>query len=119
MPPTHDVVVLAQQLMSIDSTSGHEGEMMAHVHALLEQHGWQVARIPVSEGRFAVFARGGEAPFITLSTHLDTVPPYIPPRLEPAVLRGRGACDAKGIAAAMICAADAMRAAGAPIALLF
>jgi acetylornithine deacetylase len=119
MPATQDVVALARQLMAIDSTSGREGEMMAHVFALLEQHGWQVTRIPVSEGRFAVLARMSDAPFVTLSTHLDTVPPYIPPRLEGDVLWGRGACDAKGIAAAMICAADVLRAEGTPVALLF
>ncbi len=119
MPPTQDVVALAQQLMAIDSTSGREGEMMTHVHALLDQQGWQVTRIPVSEGRFAVFARVSDEPLITLSTHLDTVPPYIPPRLERDVLWGRGACDAKGIAAAMICAADTLRAEGVPVALLF
>ena len=119
MPATNDVVALAQQLMSIDSTSGREGEMMTQVHALLEPRGWQVTRIPVSEGRFAVFARAGDDPFITLSTHLDTVPPYIPPRLDGDLLWGRGACDAKGIAAAMICAGDRLRGDGAPVALLF
>ncbi|MDE3127703.1 MAG: M20/M25/M40 family metallo-hydrolase [Gemmatimonadota bacterium] len=122
MPPTSeslDVVALAQRLMAIESTSGHEGELMAHVHALLEHRGWTVTRIPVSEGRFAVFARTGDAPFVTLSTHLDTVPPFIPPRLDGDVLWGRGACDAKGIAAAMICAADRLRAGGPPAALLF
>lgn len=120
MPGSQDVVALAQQLMAIDSTSGHEGEMMAHVHQLLEQRGWGITRIPVSEGRFAVLARAGaHGPVITLSTHLDTVPPYIPPRLDGDVLWGRGACDAKGIAAAMIAAGDTLRAEGAPVALLF
>jgi acetylornithine deacetylase len=49
---------------------------------------------------------------VTLSTHLDTVPPFIPPRLEGARLFGRGACDAKGIAAAMLAAADRLVASG-------
>jgi acetylornithine deacetylase len=119
MPQPLDVVALAQQLMQIESTSGHEGEMMAHVHALLEQRGWNVTRIPVSEGRFAVFARGTETSFVTLSTHLDTVPPYIAPRLDGDTLWGRGACDAKGIAASMICAGDVLRTEGVPVALLF
>ena len=119
MPESQDVVALARQLMQIESTSGHEGEMMAHVHALLEQRGWHVTRIPVSEGRFAVFARGVESSFVTLSTHLDTVPPFIAPRLDGDTLWGRGACDAKGIAASMICAADVLRAAGVPVAMLF
>ncbi|HVA57977.1 MAG TPA: M20/M25/M40 family metallo-hydrolase [Gemmatimonadaceae bacterium] len=119
MPESQDVVALAQRLMAIDSTSGREGALMTHVHTLLEQRGWTVTRIPVSEGRFAVFARAGDVPFVTLSTHLDTVPPYIAPRLDGDVLWGRGACDAKGIASAMICAGDVLRAEGAPIALLF
>jgi len=119
MPESLDVVTLAQRLMSIDSTSGREGELMTHVHALLEQRAWTVTRIPVSEGRFAVFARTGDAPFVTLSTHLDTVPPYIAPRIDGDVLWGRGACDAKGIAAAMMCAGDVLRAEGTPVALLF
>ncbi len=119
MPEPLDVVALAQQLMEIESTSGHETEMMTRVHALLDQRGWRVTRIPVSEGRFAVFAHAGEPSFVTLSTHLDTVPPFIPPRLDGDTLWGRGACDAKGIAASMICAADALRAEGRAVALLF
>ena len=49
---------------------------------------------------------------MTLSTHLDTVPPYVPPRLDGRRLYGRGACDAKGIAAAMLVAADQLAEAG-------
>src|SRR6185503_12409594 len=49
---------------------------------------------------------------VTLSTHLDTVPPYIAPRLKKDKLFGRGACDAKGIAAAMLVAADNLAKAG-------
>jgi acetylornithine deacetylase len=56
---------------------------------------------------------------VTLSTHLDTVPPFIPPRTSDGVIHGRGSCDAKGIAAAMICAAERLREEGAPVALLF
>jgi acetylornithine deacetylase len=66
-----------------------------------------------------VFASSANGPFVTLSTHLDTVPPYIPPRLEQTRLWGRGACDAKGIAAAMICAAERVRQRRVPVALLF
>ena len=56
---------------------------------------------------------------MTLSTHLDTVPPHVGARVDATHLWGRGACDAKGIAAAMICAAEQLRARGAPVALLF
>jgi acetylornithine deacetylase len=105
--------------MRIDSTSGREGAVIAFTHRLLEERGWRVKRIPVSEGRDDIVATAVDAPLVTLSTHLDTVPPYLPPRLDDGVLWGRGACDAKGIAAAMICAAERLRERGAPVALLF
>jgi acetylornithine deacetylase len=114
-----DPVAFAHMLMSIDSTSGREGELVGWVHRILEDRGWRVRRISVSEGRKNVLAEHGDAPALTFSTHLDTVPPYKPPRLDAQRLWGRGACDAKGIAAAMICAADRLRDGGLPVALLF
>ena len=114
-----DPLALAVDLVRIDSTSGREGEVIARVHGMLEQRGWQVRRIPVSSGRDDVLATAGDAPRITLSTHLDTVPPFIPPRIDGDRLYGRGSCDAKGIAAAMIIAAERLRARGVPVALLF
>jgi acetylornithine deacetylase len=110
---------LATSLMSIDSTSGQEGEIVAFVERLLGGRGWITTRIPVSSGRDSLLARSTEVPHVTLSTHLDTVPPYIPPTLSGDTLRGRGACDAKGIAASMIVAAERLRAHGIPVALLF
>lgn len=107
------------QLMSIDSTSGREGDVIAWLQHYLAEREWSTQRIPVSAGRDDLFATAGDAPLVTLSTHLDTVPPYLPPRLEGDVLHGRGACDAKGIAAAMICAAERLRADDLPVALLF
>lgn len=107
------------QLMRIDSTSGREAEVIALADAMLQQRGWQTSRISVSDGRDDLLATSAPTPVITLSTHLDTVPPYIAPRLEAGRLYGRGACDAKGIAAAMILAADHLREAGVPVALLF
>ncbi|MDQ3698350.1 MAG: M20/M25/M40 family metallo-hydrolase [Gemmatimonadota bacterium] len=114
-----DPVALAVDLMRVDSTSGREGEVIALAHRMLEQRGWRVRRIPVSAGRDDVLATSNEAPVVTLSTHLDTVPPFIPPRIEDGRLWGRGACDAKGIAAAMMCAAERLRDRGVPVALLF
>jgi acetylornithine deacetylase len=78
-----------------------------------------VTRIPVSDGRVDLLATTGAGPYVTLSTHLDTVPPFIPPTRDETHLRGRGSCDAKGIAAAMLCAAERLRARGRPVALLF
>lgn len=114
-----DVVDLAESLMRIESTSGAEGEVVAYVDRLLAGRGWTVTRIPVSEGRDDVLATNGDVPAVTLSTHLDTVPPFVPPRRDKRRLYGRGACDAKGIAAAMIVAAERLRERGVPIALLF
>ncbi|MEJ7812168.1 MAG: M20/M25/M40 family metallo-hydrolase [Gemmatimonadaceae bacterium] len=114
-----DPVELAIALMRIDSTSGREGEVISYAHRALEDRGWLARRIPVSDGRDDLLLASDDAPAVTLSTHLDTVPPYIPPRLEGSRLWGRGACDAKGIAAAMICAGERLRARRIPVALLF
>ncbi len=119
LPAPLDPVELAVALMRIDSTSGAEGAVVAFTADLLDSRGWQTTRIPVSEGRDALLAASSEQPEVTLSTHLDTVPPFIPPRVEKGVLWGRGACDAKGIAAAMIVSAERLRTRGLRVALLF
>jgi aspartate kinase len=100
-----DVVELATELVAIPSLSGHEHAVTDYVMDLLAARGWDVRTQPVSGGRVNVWAtrKGGE---VTLTTHLDTVPGFFPPRIEGGKLYGRGSCDAKGIAAAMICAAQ-------------
>jgi acetylornithine deacetylase len=105
--------------MSIDSTSFREGDVIAWLDRYLSARGWRAQRIPVSDGRDDLFATAHDRPVVTLSTHLDTVPPFIPPRRENGRILGRGACDAKGIAAAMIAAAERLRDADLPVALLF
>ena len=105
--------------MSIDSTSGAEGTLTRALGSAMEGRGWTVTRIPVTPGRENLLCTAGPGPYVALSTHLDTVPPYIPPRREGGRLYGRGACDAKGIAAAMICAAERLREASVAVALLF
>jgi acetylornithine deacetylase len=114
-----DVVSLTVRLMEIDSTSGQEGDVVDWLERYLVGAKWNTRRIPVTPGRDDLLATAGDAPRVTLSTHLDTVPPYIPPRLDGDVLWGRGACDAKGIAASMIVAGERLRAARVPVALLF
>jgi acetylornithine deacetylase len=118
MPVSHDVVELTARLMEIDSTSGREGPVIDWLESYLTGSDWRVRRIPVTPGRDDLLATSGADPEVTLSTHLDTVPPFIPPRLVGDRLWGRGACDAKGIAAAMILAAERLRA-KRPVALLF
>ena len=118
--PSHsDPVELTMRLVAIDSTSGQEGAVIAWVDAYLAERGWQTKRIPVTAGRDDLYAAMSERPRVVLSTHLDTVPPFIPPRRDENRIHGRGACDAKGIAAAMICAAEQLRDRDVPVALLF
>jgi len=106
-----DVVALAAELLSINSSTGSEGAAVDFVSKWLVARGWNVSLQEVTRGRANVWAsRSGGG--VTLSTHLDTVPPYIAPRLEGDRLLGRGACDAKGIAAAMLVAADKLARAG-------
>jgi acetylornithine deacetylase len=106
-----DVVALAAELLATQSPSRAEGPAVEMVAQWLAQRGWRVTLQEVSPGRHNVWAtrRGGG---VTLSTHLDTVPPYVAPRLTDDRLWGRGACDAKGIAAAMMVAATRLADAG-------
>jgi len=113
-----DVVALTMKLMEIDSTSGREGAVISWLEGYLREQRWSVRRIAVTPGRDDLLATFGDQPQITLTTHLDTVPPFIPPRLDGDTLWGRGACDAKGIAASMIVAGERLRDEGIPIALL-
>src|SRR5690554_1816298 len=113
------VAEIAQRLMRIDSTTGSERAVIDEMHQMLESMGWRMTRIPVGDGRDCVLARSHDDPSVTFSTHLDTVPPYIPPRVDGDRLMGRGACDAKGIAASMILAAKRLRDDGMRVALLF
>jgi acetylornithine deacetylase len=114
-----DVVAITRWLMTFDSTSGRESALTAALADGLERRAWAVTRIAAPEGRENVLATAGPPPYVTLSTHLDTVPPYLPPTVTSDRVHGRGACDAKGIAAAMLCAAERVRAAGGSVALLF
>ena len=105
-----DVVSLAAELLAIPSTTRDEGAVVETVSRWLVARDWNVTVQEVTPGRGNVWAsrKGGG---VTLSTHLDTVPPFVAPRRADGRLYGRGACDAKGIAAAMMIAADRLVAA--------
>ena len=112
-----DVVALAAEMLSIQSLSGQEHEVIEFVTRWLVKRGWNVSFQEVSPGRGNVWAtrpaaNGAPAGSVALSTHLDTVPPFLTPRLEEGRLYGRGAADAKGIAAAMMAAADRLVTSG-------
>lgn len=115
-----DPVSLTRSLVDIDSTTGCEADAAAWLARFLGQLGYQVTEQPVTDGRFNVFARLDAPPEIVFSTHFDCVPPFFPSREERGMIFGRGACDAKGILAAQVAAAESLRSAGETrIALLF
>ena len=106
-----DVVALAAELIAIQSPTGDEGRAVDFVARWLVARGWNVTVQEVTPGRGNVWAsRAGGG--VAFSTHLDTVPPFIRPALAGDRLSGRGDCDAKGIAAAMLAAADELVRAG-------
>ena len=114
-----DPVALARALVDIDSTTGREGDAARWLANYLRGAGFTVTEQPVDDTRFNVLATMGE-PQVVFSTHFDCVPPFFPSRVEGDRLYGRGSCDAKGILATQVAAADALRRAGeARVGLLF
>jgi acetylornithine deacetylase len=106
---------LTRALVDIESTTGHEKNvgdyLFAHLSALGAKRNGHVERMPAEANRDNIFAAWGE-PVVTLSTHMDTVPPFFASREDDEFIWGRGSCDAKGIVAAMIAAAEKLLAAG-------
>ncbi len=107
-----DPVALTRALVDIDSTTGREAEAGRWLAGRLRDLGYAVAEQPVADGRFNVFARLAAPPRVVFSTHFDCVPPFFPSREENGILFGRGSCDAKGILAAQVAAAERLRADG-------
>lgn len=106
-----DPIELTRRLVAAESTSGAEGPATDLLAAQLRELGYGVTRQPVSPGRDNLYAFR-EPPALVFATHLDTVPPYIPLREDAEFLFGRGTCDAKGLAAAMVAAAEQLAAEG-------
>jgi acetylornithine deacetylase len=104
-----DVAALTRALVDIDSTTGREGAAGAWLSRWLRERGWHVHEQPVSPGRFNIVATLSDSPRVVLSTHYDCVPPFFPSRESEGKIHGRGACDAKGILAAEVAAAEALR----------
>src|SRR5947209_5217712 len=103
---------LTRRLIDIPSVSGEEREVGRFLASHLGGLGYRVELQEVEAGRANVLATAGEPPRVVLSTHMDTVPPFIPSAEDETHIRGRGACDAKGIIAAQVTAAEALRAEG-------
>src|SRR3984957_12474723 len=127
-----DPLDLTRRLVDIESLTYNEGAVGEYLDGFLRARGSTVERTAVPQPpqsshtgshykgpRFNVYAGIGKPPDVVLSTHMDTVPPFIPCREDDLYLYGRGSCDAKGIIAAQVAAAERLREAGIAAGLLF
>ncbi len=100
---------LTKTLINIPSVSGDEQAVGFYLRDYLESLGWTVELQVVSKNQKNVIARLNKTPRVFFSTHIDTVPPFIEASEDAEKIYGRGACDAKGIVASQIFAAEALR----------
>src|ERR1051325_9676872 len=111
-----NVFELTRALVDIESITENEERvgnyLFDHLSALAARHDGRVERMEVEPHRFNVFAQFGDSPAVTLSTHMDTVPPFYPSREDDEHIWGRASADTKGIIASMIKAAEALLAEG-------
>lgn len=112
MPGSIDVLKLTRELIDIPSVTGEEFQIGTSLGELLTRLGYQVELQDVAPERSNVIATTEAKPRVVLSTHMDTVPPFVASSEDDEFIYGRGACDAKGIIAAQIAAAERLRAAG-------
>jgi len=110
-----DLFALTRALVDIDSTTGHEKSvadyLFAHLSPLAAKYNARLERQNAAPDRDNLLLSFGD-PVVTLSTHMDTVPPFFPSREDSTHIHGRGSCDAKGIIAAMIAAAGSLLSSG-------
>jgi acetylornithine deacetylase len=110
-----NVFELTRALVDIESTTNHEKNvgdyLFAHLSTLASRYNGRIERITAEPNRDNILAYWGE-PVVTLSTHMDTVPPFFGSREDEEFIWGRGSCDAKGIIAAMVAAAERLLATG-------
>ncbi|HWY49527.1 MAG TPA: M20/M25/M40 family metallo-hydrolase [Bryobacteraceae bacterium] len=118
-----NIFELTRSLVDVESITRNEEHMgnvlFEHLSDLASRYGGHAERMEVEPKRFNVFAHWGN-PVVTLSTHMDTVPPFFPSREDETHIWGRGSCDTKGIIAAMLFAVRELLEEGTrDIALLF
>ena len=116
-----DLFVLTRQLIDIESTTPNEGAVGDFLCDELRRRGLDARKMPVAGVRANVLATwpGHGRPEVVFSTHMDTVPPFIISSQDAGRIYGRGSCDAKGIIATQILAAEKLRGAGVFVGLLF
>src|SRR5258706_9482376 len=99
-----DAIRFARRLIDIPSPTESEFDVAGFLHDELGALGYACRKQPVSERRFKVYAAAGGRPRVVINSHIDTVPPWFGASEDEEFLYGRGACDTKGIIAAMIAA---------------
>ena len=123
-----DPIGLTRALCEIESTTYNEGAVGDFLADFLVARGWEVEKTPVAQpadsvsdsARWNVYAGvAGQTPDLVFSTHMDTVPPYIPYREDEEFMYGRVVSDAKGIIAGQVAAAEILRNQGFKVGVLF
>jgi acetylornithine deacetylase len=115
-----DPIKLTRRLIDIESISGNEGAVGAELYDELCRLGFNAHKMAVAHERFNVIVMPEEGkPDVVFSTHMDTVPPFIPSSEDSDNIYGRGSCDAKGIIAAQIAACQRLRKEGMAVGMLF
>jgi acetylornithine deacetylase len=116
-----DVVAFTRQLVDIESITGNEGPVGDFLCDELNRLGYEAKKMRVEGERCNVYATTPQQPqpTIVFSTHMDTVPPFIRSSEDDHRIYGRGSCDAKGIIAAQVAVAEALRREGIHVGLLF
>ena len=116
-----DLFALTRRLVDIESITGNEAAVGEVLCRELAACGFDVRKMPVEGDRFNVLATspGAPKPEVVFSTHMDTVPPFIPSSESDTRIFGRGSCDAKGIIAIQVAAAERLRREGILAGLLF
>lgn len=114
-----DPLRLTRELIDIESITGNEAQVGDYLHNYLSRLGYHTEKMSVEGARHNVYATIDGKPDLVFSTHMDTVPPFIPSSEDSDKIYGRGSCDAKGIIAAQITAAERLRKKNSRIGLLF
>ena len=120
-PLSMDLFALTRRLVDTESITPNEGAVGDFLCDELRRRGFDSQKMPVEGARANVLATspGHPRPDIVFSTHMDTVPPFIPSSEDGSRICGRGSCDAKGIIAAQIVAAEKLRSNSIHVGLLF
>ncbi|CAN3371785.1 hypothetical protein DIRU0_B02344 [Diutina rugosa] len=106
--PSTDIIDLHRQLVEIESIAPNEAGVADYLYDLLKAKGYTVERQNISKGRYNIYAYTGKSrdAKVLVTSHIDTVPPYIPYSRQGSKIFGRGSADAKASVAAQIVAVD-------------